>query len=126
MNNFFKSNLFSNMIIAVLLLSNIFLTFQFISTNKELQQVKNQDSTSARAQSTEILKLFLDVVLNTRGTPSDDDRIKLENSIRQMKDPVITKAWEELVSSKDPKISQKKALEFLGLLEDRMESKENI
>jgi len=117
-----KSNIFSNVIILLLLLGNIYLTFQYVSTSNELRQIKNEItlSKSNSNQATEVLKLFLDVVYNTRGIASVDDRIKLENEIRQIKDPEIIKAWEDLISSKDSKTSQAKAIKILGLLEDRI------
>ena len=110
------------LIIIILLLGNIYLATQYISASKELKTLKTEKSLSANTntQSVQVLKEFLDVVLNTRGTNTSDNRIKLENDLRQLKDPAITKAWENLVASKDAKATQAGAIKVLGLLEDKI------
>lgn len=118
----FKKNLITSLIILVLLAGDIYLTVQYISLSKQLEQFKAQssDTTSVRAQAALVLKEYLNVVLNTQGTTSSDDRIKLESDLRQLEDPAITAEWEAFVASKDAKTSEANAIKLIGLLEDKM------
>ncbi|MEI8337940.1 MAG: hypothetical protein WCF92_02210 [bacterium] len=117
-----KKNLLSNIVILVLLLGNIFLLTQYVSVSKQLKQINSQSSenVSARAQASQVLKEYLDVVLNTQGNTSADNRIKLESDLRQIQDPSITTAWEAYLASKDAKTSQANAVKLIGLLENKM------
>ena len=118
----FKNNLFLSILVLILLGGNIYLSIQYMSVSKQLQQIKNQstDTASVRAQASNALKEYLNVVLNTAGTTSSDDRVKLENDIRQLQDENITTVWNAFVSSKDTKSSQSNAVKLIGLLEDKM------
>ncbi len=117
-----KNNLFSGIIILVLLAGNIYLSLQYISVSKQLQQIKDQSSgtVSVRAQSALVLKEYLNVVLNTTSTTSSDDRIKLENDLIQLQDSAVTTQWNAFVASKDSKTSQANAVKLIGLLEDKI------
>jgi hypothetical protein len=116
-----KKNLFPSILIIVLLAGNIYLSIQYLSLGKQLQQSNNSSgvNSSPSNQASLVLNQFLDVVLNTRAT-TPDDRIKLENDIRQLQDKAITAEWEKLVASKDAKASQVSALKVIGMLEDKM------
>ena len=116
-----KNNLFLGILILILLAGNIYLSVKYIGINKQLQQLKNQqsaDTVSTRAQTFLVLKEYLNVVLNTATTTSSDDRVKLENDIRQLQDTNITTTWNAFVSSKNVKTSQANALKLSGLLDD--------
>ena len=118
-----KNNLFLGILILILLAGNIYLSVKYIGINKQLQQLKNQqsaDTVSTRAQTFLVLKEYLNVVLNTATTTSSDDRVKLENDIRQLQDTNITTTWNAFVSSKNVKTSQANALKLIGLLEDKI------
>ncbi len=118
----FKSNIISSLVILVLLAGNIYLSIQYVSVSKQLQQVKNQtsDTSSIRSQASLVLKEFLNVVLDTQGTTSSDDRIKLESDLRQLQDPTITSTWTDFLGSKNAKTSQVNAVKLIGLLENKM------
>ena len=118
----FKKNLLPTLIILILLISNIYLSMQFFSANNELQQIKNQSTgtVSVRAQALQVLKEYLNVVLNTKGTVSADDRIKLESDVRQLQDQKITSAWDQFVGSKDSNTSKDNAVKLISFLEDKI------
>jgi len=120
MKNFLKNNITSTLLILILLALNTFISIQYVSTNKELKQLKNPTSISGGVPASVVLTEVLDVVLNTRPT-TEDDRIKLESDIRQLENKEITAEWEKLVSSNDPKVSQTHLIKLIGLLEDEME-----
>ena len=117
-----KSKFVSSLVILILLAGNIYLSVQFMSVSKQLKQIKNQsaDTTSIHTQSSLVLKEFLNVVLNAPSSTPNDDRIKLENDLRQLQDPNITAGWNTFLSSKDAKTSQANAVTLIGLLENKM------
>ena len=118
----FRKNIFAGIIVLILLAGNIYLSLGYISVNKQLEQLKNQnvDNTSIHAAAALVLKEYLNVVLNIQGKTSSDDRIKLESDLIQLKDPNITAEWKTFIASKDAKISQTNAVKLIGLLEDKM------
>ena len=119
MNNILKTNLFSSILIIILLAGNIYISMQYISLGKEMEQLKNPAGESSVSASV-VLTEVLDVILNTRPTTADS-RLKLENDIRQLQDKAITAEWETLVASKDAKTSQASALKIIGMLEDKID-----
>ncbi|MFA6463984.1 MAG: hypothetical protein WCV55_03185, partial [Candidatus Paceibacterota bacterium] len=78
------------------------------------------DNTSTRIQTSRVLKEYIDVVLNTEGTISYDNRVKLENDVRQLQNPVITRQWDAFVASKDAKIAQGNAVKLMSMLANKM------
>lgn len=118
----FKKNLLPTLVILILLISNIYLSTQFFSLNKQLQEIKSKStgSVSVRTQTLQVLKEYLNVVLNTKGTVSADDRLKLESDLRQLQDQKITSAWDQFVGSKDSNSSKENAVKLINLLEDKL------
>ncbi len=124
----FKNNIFALILIVILLAGNVYFSMQYASVNKQLQQIKNQTalSTSVNTQAYIVLKEYLNVVLNSQASASSDDRVKLENDLRQLKDAGITSGWEAFIGSKDSKTSQANALNLIMLLENKMMNASNI
>lgn len=114
-----KSNMVSNILMIVLLCGNIYLSIQYIS-NMQLQQNAKVDDTSTRIQTSRVLKEYIDIVLNTQGTISYDDRVKLESDVRQLQDPAITAQWNAFVGSKDAKVAQSNAVKLMSILANKM------
>ena len=114
-----RANIFSNFLMLVLLAGNIYLSIQYIS-NMQAEQNTKVDTTSTRIQTSRVLKEYIDIVLNSTGTISYDNRVKLENDVRQLQDPVITKQWDAFVASKDAKIAQGNAIKLMSLLANKM------
>lgn len=114
-----KTSLFSNFLLVVLLAGNIYLSIQYIS-NIQLQANQKEDTTSTRIQTSRVLKEYIDVVLNTTGSISYDNRVKLESDVRQLQDPLITKQWDAFVASKDAKVAQGNAIKLMSMLANKM------
>ena len=114
-----KTSIVSNILLVVLLAGNIYLSIQYIS-NMQMEQNAKVDTTSTRIQTSRVLKEYIDIVLNTTGSISYDDRVKLENDVRQLQDPVITKQWDAFVASKDAKIAQANAVKLMSMLANKM------
>ena len=107
---------------VILVMGNIFFSVQYISN---IQQQTNRDSqeeakSAERLQTARFMKLFIDTVLNTKEAISFENRVKLENDIRQLGDTNLTKQWDLFVGSKDPKTAQEAAVKLMSMLGSKM------
>ena len=115
-----RTRLMSNVLMIVLLAGNIFFSIQYTENIKQQQLTQESDTSTMRIQSARLLKSFIDIVLNTGNQAiSYDDRIALENEVRQMKDSEILKKWNSFVGSSDAKVAQQNAVEFMKLLANK-------
>jgi hypothetical protein len=117
-----RTRLVSNVLMLVLVAGNIFFSIQYTESVKqqESQASAAVDKDAVRIQVARFLKYFIDTVLNTQGTISFDDRVKLENDIRQIHDSSLTTQWTEFVNSKDSKIAQANAVKLMSMLTNKM------
>ncbi|MEI7782520.1 MAG: hypothetical protein WCJ18_11430, partial [Planctomycetota bacterium] len=111
-----KTRLTTNLIMLVLLCSNIFFAIQYTENLKQeaQQQAQQDDSATTRIQISRFLKFFIDTVLNTKGGISTEDRLKLENDIHQIHDQDLIKQWDVFVASKDGKEAQVNAVRLMS------------
>ena len=117
-----KSRIISNILMLVLVAGNIFFSIQYTEGIKQQadQAASVIDNSATRIQSARFMKEFVDIVLNTTGTISLDDRVKLENDLRQIGDPAITKQWTDFVNSKDAKTAQAGAVKLMSMVTNKM------
>jgi len=90
-----------------------------------IKQQSNKDSqeetrSMERLQTARFLKLFIDTVLNTKETISFENRVKLENDIRQLGDKSLTAQWDTFVASTDTKLAQEAAVKLMSMLGSKM------
>jgi hypothetical protein len=117
-----KTRLLSNILMILLVVGNIFFSIQYmegvrLQANKDtVEEAKSME----RLQTARFLKLFIDTVLNTKETISFENRVKLENDIRQLQDKAITAQWESFVNSKDTKVAQEAAVKLMSMLGSKM------
>jgi hypothetical protein len=114
-----KARLLSNILMLILLIGNIFFSIQYIGSIKQ-EALAKEDNTIERIQISRFLKSFIDIVINSQGTVSFEDRVKLENDIRQIRDADLIKQWESFVDSKDSKIAQSTAIKLMSMLTSKM------
>ena len=85
-------------IILLLVLGNIFFAAEYFLQLRETQkiqvQVKNQQ---VNAKVLSFLNLFIQKVLKSDKEVSFEDRLKLENAIRDINDPKILASWEQFI-----------------------------
>jgi hypothetical protein len=105
----------------VLVSGNIFFSIQYTENLKQ-QQVQKEDKIGTNIQVSRFLKLFVDIVLNTNEGQqiSYDDRVQLENDVRQIKDAEVIAQWNSFVGSKDSKVAQKNAVALMKLLTNKL------
>ncbi|MFA6430691.1 MAG: hypothetical protein WC229_02805 [Candidatus Paceibacterota bacterium] len=116
-----KTRLVSNILLVILVAGNLFFSIQYMENLKAQAEVKEQ-GVSNSIQVSRFLKLFVDVVLNNEAgkTISYDDRLKLENDVRQIKDVDLTKQWDAFVASKDAKAGQENAVKLMKMLTNKL------
>lgn len=104
-------------VIAVLLFSNTIFLLQYFKVKKELTQANQQIVTQQINQKIIIFaNLFIDKILLGEGTVSFDDRLKLENAVRDINDPEMFSKWQDFTSSKGDKDAQKSVGNLLKVL----------
>jgi hypothetical protein len=114
-----KTRLVSNVLMVLLLAGNIFFSIQYVSgINQESTQEDAKAAT--RYQTSHFLKYFIDTVLNTTGAISFEDRVKLENDIRQIHDADLIAQWDAFVASTNTKDAQANAVKLMSMLTNKM------
>ncbi len=114
-----RTRMVSNILMIVLLIGNIFFSIQYAESLKK-EAVPVEDKSELRLQASRFLKAFIDIVLNTDGPIAFEDRVKLENDIRQMHDVDLIKLWDAFVGSKDSKAAQENAIKLMSMLATKM------
>lgn len=80
----------------------------------ELAKQKNNDRVI------NFLSLFVKKVINASTIVSFDDRLTLENSVRNLNDVQLLNKWKEFVDSKTESEAQKKVKELLDILVEKI------
>ena len=118
-----KSRLVSNILMLVLVAGNIFFSIQYTEGIKQQadQAASITDQSATRIQAARFMKEFVDIVLNTsQGAISYDDRVKLENDVRQIGDSAVTKQWVAFVNSANAKTAQNNAVVLMSMVTNKM------
>jgi len=117
-----KSRLVSNILMLVLVAGNIFFSIQYTEGIKQQADQASQtiDQSATRIQAARFMKEFVDIVLNTQGTVAFDDRVKLENDVRQIGDSAVTTQWDAFVNAKDSKTAQSAAVKLMSMVTNKM------
>ena len=117
-----KTRLLSNVLMLILVSGNIFFSIQYMDSIQQQSNKDSQEETRSieRLQTARFLKLFIDTVLNTKELISFENRVKLENDVRQLGDKAITAQWDMFVSSTDTKLAQEAAVKLMSMLGSRM------
>ena len=112
----------SNILVLILLIGNIFFAYQYVAVlrTQGLQQKEQNEKAATRTQVAQFNKFFIDTVINNKSKISPDDRIKLENDMRQIHDENLLKLWDAFVNSKDSKATQENAGKLMAALAGKM------
>jgi len=116
-----KTRLLSNILMIILVAGNIFFSIQYTESIRQ-QQAQKEDSIGTNIKVSRFLKLFVDVVLNTETgkTISYDNRVKLENYVREIQDVDIVKQWDKFVESSNSKVAQANAATLMKMLTNKL------
>jgi len=116
-----KTRLFIIVIITLLACGNIYLAVLYGLAQLEFRQTQNQlKAQEANEKAVFFAKLFISEVLLGEGTVDFEDRLKLENSVREINDQNIFDAWQTFTKSENEKDIQRSASRLLELLFDKV------
>lgn len=117
-----KTRLSSNILLIILVAGNLFFATQYIQQIKTEQEqaATATDNTQTRLQTARFLKFFIDIVLNTKGTITYEDRVKLEADVVALNDLDIRKEWKLFSEAKDTKTAQVEAVKLMSMLANRL------
>ena len=115
-----KTRFVSNILLLILLAGNLFFSIQYIYTikNEKLITVDTSTAEVMKIKNANFLKLFINKVVKSSGTVTYEDRVQLENDIRQIHNPALTAQWELFVGNKDPKKAEAAATDLMLMLAD--------
>lgn len=95
-----KTKIIAIITISLLTATAMFFAVESFLLTKKLNSVKitlQEQETNAKAAL--FAKLFIDKILLSQGTVGFDDRLKLENAVRDLNDPEIFAKWQKLTAS---------------------------
>ena len=108
-------------VIVVLLAGNVFFGFEYYSARKELEGARVTMSTQRyNDMILNFMKMFIKKVIKSDKEVDFDTRLKLENSVRELNDPVILDQWQKFVNSADEAEAQKNVKDLLDMLVDKV------
>lgn len=103
--------------ITVYLAVECFLTSSDLAKAEVIISKQKEDANAAL-----FTKLFIDKVLLSSGTVSFEDRLQLENAVRNVSDPEVFKQWQEFVDCTDETKTQVIVGNMLKLLIGKISS----
>ncbi len=112
-----RKNIILAAVILVLVLGNIFFAVSYFLQAR--QTAKLQQQVSAQKTNTKVvnfLNLFIDKVLKTDKEVSFEDRLKLENAVRDINDPELLAKWEKFTGGTNEFEIQKGVKDLLEAL----------
>lgn len=104
-------------IVLILVGINIFFGVSYFFAQKQLQIVENKLKIQQNSiKIVEFTKLFIQKVLKAEKEVSFEDRLKLENAVRDLHDDEILARWERFTSSKTELEAQTAVKNLLEIL----------
>jgi hypothetical protein len=104
-------------VVLVLLAANIVFLIKYSALQKEFIETKKLvESQQINEKTLNFTKLFIDKVLKAEGEVSFEDRLQLENSVRNLEDEQILTYWNNFVESKTPEEAQNEGRNLLDAL----------
>ena len=117
-------NLFLSIVILILLAGNVFWGLEYLNVQKQLHQAQITLKTKQINERTlDFTKLFIEKVLKAKGEVNFEDRLKLENTVRNLNDKEILNQWNKFVDSKTENEAQDQVKNLLELLVDKIKIK---
>jgi len=99
----------------------VFLGIKYVAQARELQQLQQQAlAQHTNAKVVGFLQLFMEKVLKTDKEVSFEDRLKLENAVRDINDPVVLQKWEVFIGATTEAQIQAAVKDLLQVLIDRI------
>lgn len=111
------SGLIRAVIILILLASNVYSYFLYLSQKQELNSLKSLVvEQKMNAKTVNFTKMFIENVLAANGEVNFETRLKLESAVRELNDEAILGQWQKFVNSQTEADAQENVKELLKLL----------
>lgn len=112
-----KQRLVYIVIIGVLLVSNVFLAFNYFYIYRQSQAVSSaQNKSSLNQKVINFASMFIQKVLQADKEVDFETRLSLENAVRDLKDEEIMAEWQTFTASKTEADAQNSVKRLLGIL----------
>jgi len=108
-------------LIVILIIGNIFFISKYLGFKKQLQ--KEQSGIEVQNLNGEILEftqLFIEKVLDTEAEVDFETRLKLENSVRNLRDQEILDQWNKFIESETETDAQENVKNLLKTLVNKI------
>lgn len=112
------TRLVSNVLMVLLVCMNIYFSINYISNIKlnAERDARVLVSSESSAKIAIALKDFINIVIANDGEIQYSDRVKLENSIVQINNPILNEQWKLFVNSESSVEAQKNAIKVMTTL----------
>jgi len=108
-------------VILLLIISNIFFGFKYLTVQKELQRTQTTLETQKTSEKVlDFAKLFIEKVLKAKGEVDFETRLKLENAVREIRDKEILEKWQNFTNSQTEEEAQENVKDLLEILVDKI------
>ncbi len=101
-------------VFVALIAGNIFLTVRYLKVESQYQACSQRHELNSRV--IDFSKLFIEKVLKAKTAISFEDRLNLENAVRNLKDPAILAQWEKFTEVTTQEQAQEEVKNLLDLL----------
>jgi len=110
-----------NIVIAIILLCLALFVWRYLSLSSRLRVA--EQAVGAQRVNEKVLsfsRLFVTNILRNEQAINFDQRLELENAVRDIKDPEIYKAWQEFTNAKEQSAVQLSFYNLFSLLLDKI------
>ena len=109
-------------LIVILGLGNVFFAYQLINKQDQGGTMKAGEETvdTVKESSLDFLKLFIVKVINDEKEVSFEDRLQLENAVREIGDQTILAQWQKFIESETGDEAQKNTRLLMEMLVNRL------
>lgn len=112
-----KQKVILTTVISILAAVNVFLGFSYFFAQKQQQTIRQQLSNQQNnIRIVNFTKLFIDKVLKAEKEVSFEERLVLENAVRDLNDNEVLTQWEKFTASKTETNAQEEVKNLLELL----------
>lgn len=105
-------------LLAVSLAGNVFLGFTLLSVKKEILKVQQHQTLNTRIL--HFADLFVSKVLRAEGEISFEERLKIENAVRETQDQEILSQWEKFVGAQTELEAREEIKNLLQLIVNKI------
>lgn len=116
-----KKRLIFIIVTGLLVVGNVYFALLYASSSKELSVIKKEnESFHKNEKALTFMRLFVSKVLKGNIEVDFEDRLRLENTVRDIKDDEILSSWRKFTESKTETSAQEEAKNLLEILTNKI------